>query len=144
RDRLVAALRPHVALELHYVAGRGGDHEGHVLVGTVRESNGRADQELDAQLLDVTRQPGEVLHAQEGQAVVPRVGTRIGRDRAPLQVAYQLQNAAKAEGNAVLEDAHRLRAEDARVPLCGLLEVAAGHRDMRDVALAGRDLRVVQ
>ena len=95
-------------------------------------------------LLDMLLQPVEILHAQEREAVVPRVGARIGFDRAPLEVAHQLQDAAEAEGNAVVQDPHRLRAEHFRVPAGGLAEVAARHGDVGDVAAAGGDRRVVQ
>ena len=46
-------------------------------------------------------------------------------------------------GDAVLEDAHRLRAEDFRVPAGGLLQIAARHGDVGDVK-PGADRRVVQ
>jgi hypothetical protein len=87
--------------------------------------------------------PGEIFHAQEREAVVPRVGARVVDDRAPLEVADELQHAAEAERDAVFQFAHRLRAQYLGVPARGLLEVAARHRDVRDIE-AGRDRGVVQ
>src|SRR6185503_7641501 len=72
-----------------------------------------------------------------------RVCARIVHDRAPLQVAHQLQHPAEAERDAVLEDPHRLRAEDFRVPAGSLREIATRHRDVGYIA-SGRDRRVVQ
>src|SRR6185503_8281528 len=83
------------------------------------------------------------FHAQEREAVMPRVGTRVVHDRAPLEVADELQHAAEAEGHAVFQFAHRLGAQHLGVPARGLLEVAARHRDVRDIE-AGRDRGVVQ
>ena len=73
---------------------------------------------------------------------MPRVGARVFDAAAPLQVAHQLQHAAEAEGDPVLEDAHRLRPEHFRVPARRLLEVTAGHRHVGDIA--DLDLGVVQ
>ena len=74
---------------------------------------------------------------------MPRVGARIGYDRAALQMAHQLQHAAEAERHAILEPAHRLRAQDFGVPAGGLLEIPAGHRDVGDVGPSG-DAGIVQ
>ena len=84
---LVAALRPHVALELHHVAGGIRQHHGLMLVGGVREAQRRALQELHAQLHQVRFQPVEVFHAQERQAVVARIGARVVDAGAALQMA---------------------------------------------------------
>ena len=43
----------------------------------------------------------------------------------------------EAERHAVLEDSHRLRAEDFRVPAGRLLQLAAGQGDVGDVASFG-------
>src|SRR5438477_435170 len=136
-------LRPNVALELHHVARWIGHHEGLMLVSAARESNRGAHQEFDAQFLEMIFQPGKICHMQQGQAVMPGVGARIGRDCTPLQVTYQLQDAAEAERDAVLEDTHGLRPEDFRVPAGRLLEVAARHGDVRDIT-SRRDRGVVQ
>jgi hypothetical protein len=77
--------------------------------------------------------PGEIFHAQEREAVMPRIGARVVDDRAPLEVADELQHAAEAERDAVFQFAHRLRAQYLGVPARGLLEVAARHRDVRDI-----------
>src|SRR5688500_6618004 len=82
--------------------------------------------------------PRIVFHVEESQPVVPRVGARVGLDGAALEMADQLQNAAEAECNAVLEDAHRLGAQHFGIPARSLLKVAARHRDMGDVAPRGR------
>src|SRR5262245_22776879 len=108
-----------------------------MLVRAVGKPDRRAHQELDAQALDVVLHPGKVLHAQEGQPMVARVCARVLHVRAPLQVTYQLQHAAEAEGDAVLQAAYRLRAEDFRVPAGGLFQIAARHGDVGDVAPHG-------
>ncbi len=97
---LVTTLRPNVALELHHVAGGIDHHEGLMLVSAVGKSNCGAHQELGAQFLDMVFQPGKIFHAQERKAVMPRVCARIGHDRAPLPMTYQLQDAAEAERDA--------------------------------------------
>ena len=76
----------------------------------------------------------KVFHAQERQAVMPRIGARVVHDRAPLQVTHELQDPAEAERDAVLQHPHRLRAEDFRVPAGSLREIAARHRDVGDIA----------
>src|SRR6266481_937885 len=143
RGLLVTTLRPNVALELHHVTRWIDHHEGLMLVSAVGESSCGAHQEFDAQFLEMIFQPGKIFHMQQGKAVMPGVGARVGRDRTPLQVTYQLQDAAEAEGDAVLEDTHGLCPEDFRVPAGGLLEVAAWHGDVRNIT-SRRDRGVVQ
>ena len=110
----------------------------------IREAQPGVAEERDAEFPDMLLQPVEILHAQEGEAVVPRIRSRIGCERARLlQMAYQLEDAAEAESDAVVEDSHRLCAEDFRVPVGGLRQIAAGHGYVGDVAAAG-DRRVVQ
>ena len=88
-------------------------------------------------------QPGKILHAQKRQALVSRVGSRILLERAPLQMTDQLQDAAEAERDAILEDPHWLRPEDLGVPAGGLRQVTARHGDVGDIA-PRRDRGVVQ
>src|SRR5260221_7739675 len=70
-------------------------------------------------------------------------GAGMGRVGPPSQVPHQLQPAAEAERDAVLEDTHGLCPEDFRVPAGSLLEVAARHGDVRDIT-SRRDRGVVQ
>src|SRR5688572_11702287 len=114
-----------------------------MLVSAVRKSNRRTHQELDTQFHDMVFQPAKIFHAQARKAVMPRVCARIGYDRPAFQVTDELQHAAKVERDAVLEDPHGLRPEDFRVPAGSLLEIAARHGDMSDVA-PSRDRAVVQ
>ena len=58
-------------------------------------------------------------------------------------MTYQLQDAAEAERDAVLQDPHGLRSEDFRVPAGSLLEIAARYGDVGYVAPLC-DLGVVQ
>src|ERR1700704_1653901 len=65
---------------------------------------------------------------------MPRIRARIDFDRSPFKMTDQLQNPAEAECDAVFEDPYRLRTKHFGVPASSLLERAARHRDVRDVA----------
>ena len=66
-----------------------------------------------------------------------RIGARVADIGAALEVADELQHATEAEGHPVLEDPHRLHTEHFRVPARRLVEIAARHGHMRDVATLG-------
>src|SRR6059036_561656 len=65
---------------------------------------------------------------------MPRICPRVDFGRTPFEMTDQLQNPAEAECDAVLEDPYRLRTKHFGVPASSLLECAARHRDVRDVA----------
>jgi hypothetical protein len=90
------------------------------IVGRACKSERGAHEKLHSKRLEMVFHFREILHAQEGQAVMPRVRARIVCARAALQVAHELQDAAEAERDAVLQSPHRLRPEDFGVPAGGL------------------------
>lgn len=140
---LITILRPDVALELHHVARRIDDHEALVLVRRFGKSQHGTHQELDPEALDVVAHSREIVALQEREPEMPRIRPWIGYDRTLFEMTDQLQDPAETERDAVCEDAHRLRAQHFGVPASGLIERAARHRDVRDVAPRG-DLGVVQ
>src|SRR5438445_10660716 len=65
---------------------------------------------------------------------MPRICPWVDFSRTPFEMTDQLQNPAEAECDADLEDPYRLRTKHFGAPASSLLERAARHRDVRDVA----------
>src|SRR5437773_11962897 len=65
---------------------------------------------------------------------MPRICPWVDFGRTPFEMTDQLQNPAEAECDAVFEDLYRLRTKHFGVPASSLLERAAWHCDVRDVA----------
>ena len=105
-----------------------------MFVRAVLKSQPRAHYKLNAKFQKMFLQPREVLISQEGEAKMARVGARIGVKCTLLVMAHQLENTAETKRDAVFENSNRLRPKDFRVPARGLIEIAARHRDMGNVA----------
>jgi len=109
----------------------------------ISKTRRRTHHHLDAQLFDMVVHPGKVFHLQKRQTKMARISTRRWVNRTPLQMTHQLQHAAKTEGYAIIEYAHRLRAQHLRIPAGRLFKITAWYRYVSDV-LSGSDLSIIQ
>lgn len=142
-ELLITILRPDVTLEFHHVARRIGDHEALMLVRRFAKAHHGTHHKLDPEALDVVAHSREVVVLQKCEPEMPRIRPWIDFDRAPFEMTDQLQNPAEAECDAVFQHPYRLCTKHFGVPAGSLLERAARHRDVRDVA-SRNDLGVVQ
>ena len=116
-----------------------------MFVRAMLKSQARANHKLNAEFQKMLLQPREVLFPEERKAKMARVGARIWIKCTLLVMAHQLENTAETKRDAVFENSNRLRPKDFRVPACGLVEIAARHGNVGNVASrVGGNMSVVQ